>query len=102
MFTRCKVSVCQYKSAAHVYRDWAHHRARVSRLVMALTLLTHNLTVTTLPPALWSALRHCSICPCNAVPRPAHHHGPGTRGDWPVFVMRFSVLTWQDDATSVH
>ena len=45
MFTRCKVSVCQYKSAAHVYRDWAHHRARVSRLVMALTLLT--LTVTT-------------------------------------------------------
>ena len=61
MFTRCKVSVCQYKSAAHVYRDWAHHQARVSRLVMALTL-----TVTT--PALWSTLRHCSICPVMQCP----------------------------------
>ena len=81
MFTLCKVSVCQYKSAAHVYRDWAHHRAWVSCLVMASLWLW-------LPPALWSTLRHCSICPCNAVPRPAHHHGPEGTGQflWCAFV----------------
>ena len=34
MFTRCKMSVCGYKSAAHVYRDHGL-KPLVSRLVMA-------------------------------------------------------------------
>ena len=42
MFTRCKVSVCGYKSAAHVYRDHGFSPGYGLGMV-----LTHNLTVTT-------------------------------------------------------
>ena len=42
MFTRCKVSVCGYKSAAHVYRDHGFSPGYGLSMV-----LTHSLTMTT-------------------------------------------------------
>ena len=41
MFTRCKASVCGYKSAAHVYRDHGFSPGYGPGMV-----LTHSLTMT--------------------------------------------------------
>ena len=109
MFTRCKASVCGYKSAAHVYRDHGFSPGYGPGMV-----LTHSLTMTT-PCSLVNiaTLQQCSICLCNSVLSSAHF--PLVSDDEQVWAqnyrgrprnkqfLRFCLLTWrEDDATFAH
>ena len=84
----------------------------VSRLVMAQAW-SSLIAWLWLPPALWSTLRHCSICLCNSVFSSAQF--PLVSDDEQVWAqnyrgrprnkqfLRFCLLTWrEDDATFAH